>query len=114
MSRPPRSRADRADQASGSSAPSDTTGPRGPPARLQEPAHRTDRRGDRDRRVRAVLGRGPRLLMADDERIHTGGPEAPPAGEAIHLPGPTYLPIITAVGITIAVVGVVQSWVIVG
>ena len=52
--------------------------------------------------------------MADDERIHTGGPEAPPAGEAIHLPGPTYLPIITAVGVMIAVVGVVQSWVIVG
>jgi hypothetical protein len=51
--------------------------------------------------------------MAEDERIHTGGPEAPPAGEAIHLPGPTYLPIITAVGITIAVVGVVQSWFIV-
>jgi type IV secretory pathway TrbD component len=52
--------------------------------------------------------------MAEDERIHTGGPEAPPAGETIHLPGPTYLPIVTAVGITIAVVGVVQSWIIVG
>jgi type IV secretory pathway TrbD component len=52
--------------------------------------------------------------MAENERIHTGGPEAPPPGEAIHLPGPTYLPIITAVGITIAVVGVVQSWFIVG
>ena len=51
--------------------------------------------------------------MADDERIHTGGPEAPPAGEAIHLPGPTYLPIVTAVGLAIVVVGVVQSWVIV-
>ena len=51
--------------------------------------------------------------MADDERIHTGGPEAPPAGETIHLPGPTYLPIITAAGIAIAVVGVVQSWIIV-
>jgi type IV secretory pathway TrbD component len=51
--------------------------------------------------------------MADDERIHTGGPEAPPAGEAIHLPGPSYLPIATAVGLTIVVVGVVQSWVIV-
>ena len=51
--------------------------------------------------------------MAEDERIHTGGPEAPPAGETIHLPGPTYLPIITATGITIAVVGVVQSWFIV-
>jgi type IV secretory pathway TrbD component len=52
--------------------------------------------------------------MADDERIHTGGPEAPPAGETIHLPGPTYLPIVTAVGVTIAIVGVVQSWIIVG
>jgi type IV secretory pathway TrbD component len=52
--------------------------------------------------------------MADDERIHTGGPEAPPAGESIHLPGPTYMPIVTAVGITIAVIGVVQSWIIVG
>jgi type IV secretory pathway TrbD component len=51
--------------------------------------------------------------MADDERIHTGGPEAPPAGESIHLPGPSYLPIVTAVGIAIAVVGVVQSWIIV-
>jgi type IV secretory pathway TrbD component len=48
-----------------------------------------------------------------DERIHTGGPEAPPAGEAVHLPGPSYLPVIVAVGIAIAVVGVVQSWVIV-
>jgi type IV secretory pathway TrbD component len=51
--------------------------------------------------------------MADDERIHTAGPEAPPAGEAIHLPGPSYLPIVTAVGLTIVVVGVVQSWIIV-
>jgi type IV secretory pathway TrbD component len=51
--------------------------------------------------------------MADDERIHTGGPAAPPAGEAIHLPGPSYLPIVVAVGATIAVVGVVQSWIIV-
>jgi hypothetical protein len=49
-----------------------------------------------------------------DERIHTGGPEAPPAGEAIHLPGPTYLPVIVAAGITIVVVGVVQSWILVG
>ena len=48
-----------------------------------------------------------------DERIHTGGPEAPPAGEAVHLPGPTYLPVITAAGVTIAVVGVVIWWVLV-
>jgi hypothetical protein len=48
-----------------------------------------------------------------DERIHTGGPEAPPAGEAIHLPGPSYLPVVTAAGVTLAVVGVVLSWVLV-
>jgi hypothetical protein len=45
-----------------------------------------------------------------DERIHTGGPEAPPAGEAIHLPGPTYLPVLTAAGVSIAVVGIVIWW----
>jgi hypothetical protein len=47
-----------------------------------------------------------------DERIQTGGPEAPPAGEAIHLPGPTYLPVVTAAGVTLAVVGVVLSWIL--
>jgi hypothetical protein len=48
-----------------------------------------------------------------DERIETGGPEAPPAGEAVHLPGPTYLPVITAAGVAMAVVGVVVWWVLV-
>jgi hypothetical protein len=33
-------------------------------------------------------------------------PEIPPAGEEIHLPGPSNLPILTAVGITLALVGV--------
>jgi hypothetical protein len=33
-------------------------------------------------------------------------PEIPPAGEEIHLPGPSLLPILTAVGITLALVGV--------
>jgi type IV secretory pathway TrbD component len=49
-----------------------------------------------------------------DEHIRTGGPEAPPPGETIHLPGPTYLPVIVAAGTAILVVGVVQSWVISG
>ena len=48
-----------------------------------------------------------------EEHVHTGGPEAPPAGEAVHLPGPTYLPVVTALGLTIAVVGVVLSWILV-
>jgi len=33
-------------------------------------------------------------------------PEVPPAGEEIHLPGPSILPLLTAVGITLALVGV--------
>ena len=39
---------------------------------------------------------------------------APPPGEAIHLPGPSYLPVLTAFGISLALVGVVISWVITG
>jgi hypothetical protein len=33
-------------------------------------------------------------------------PDVPPAGEEIHLPGPTVLPALTALGITLALVGV--------
>jgi hypothetical protein len=33
-------------------------------------------------------------------------PEVPPIGEEIHLPGPSILPMLTAVGITLALVGV--------
>ena len=36
-----------------------------------------------------------------------------PPGEAVHLPGPSYLPVIVAAGITIGVVGVVLSWILV-
>jgi hypothetical protein len=32
--------------------------------------------------------------------------EAPPVGEEIHLPGPSVLPVLTAVGITLALIGV--------
>lgn len=39
-----------------------------------------------------------------------GGRDAPPpAGESIHLPGSTYIPVIVAAGITLVVVGVVVS-----
>jgi hypothetical protein len=37
---------------------------------------------------------------------------APPPGEPVHLPGPSYLPVLTAVGITLAIVGVVISWLV--
>lgn len=36
-------------------------------------------------------------------------PEIPPAGEEVHLPGPSILPLLTAAGITLAVVGITVS-----
>lgn len=33
-------------------------------------------------------------------------PEPPPVGEEIHLPGPSILPLLTAVGITLALIGI--------
>ncbi len=33
-------------------------------------------------------------------------PETPPVGEEVHLPGPSLLPLLTAVGITLALVGI--------
>jgi Flp pilus assembly protein TadB len=35
----------------------------------------------------------------------------PPPTEEIHLPEPSYLPVVVAFGVTIAVVGVVLTWV---
>ena len=32
-------------------------------------------------------------------------PQIPPAGEEIHLPGPSILPILTALGVTLVVIG---------
>jgi hypothetical protein len=33
-------------------------------------------------------------------------PEVPPVGEEVHLPGPSILPLLTAVGVTLALVGI--------
>jgi hypothetical protein len=33
-------------------------------------------------------------------------PDVPPAGEEIHLPGPSILPVLTAFGITLTLVGI--------
>jgi hypothetical protein len=38
--------------------------------------------------------------------------EAPPAGEEIHLPGPTFLPVIMAAGITLGVIGITINFII--
>jgi hypothetical protein len=48
------------------------------------------------------------------EEVRVSDPQAEEPGELIHLPGPSYLPVATAFGLTIAVVGVVLSWIIVG
>jgi hypothetical protein len=33
-------------------------------------------------------------------------PEVPPTGEEVHLPGPSLLPLLTAVGITLTLIGI--------
>ncbi|HEX2070092.1 MAG TPA: hypothetical protein VHF90_00405 [Thermoleophilaceae bacterium] len=47
-----------------------------------------------------------------DQIGHSG--EVPPPGEAIHLPGPSYIPVVVALGTTIAIVGVVLNWFVFG
>jgi hypothetical protein len=37
---------------------------------------------------------------------------APPAGEEIHLPGPSILPFVTAIAITLIVIGTTITWII--
>lgn len=36
--------------------------------------------------------------------------EAPPAGEEIHIPGPSLIPFIMAIGITLTVIGTTINW----
>jgi hypothetical protein len=40
-------------------------------------------------------------------------PQVPPTGEEIHLPGPSILPLLMTVGITLAVIGITLSLVFV-
>jgi hypothetical protein len=40
--------------------------------------------------------------------------EAPPVGEEVHIPGPTVLPFVTAIGITLMVVGTTINWIFSG
>ncbi len=39
-------------------------------------------------------------------------PQAPPAGEEIHIPGSSIQPLLLAIGLTLALVGVTISWVL--
>jgi hypothetical protein len=47
------------------------------------------------------------------EQIQETG-KVPSPGEAIHLPGPSYLPAIVALGLTLAITGVVINWFVCG
>jgi hypothetical protein len=38
--------------------------------------------------------------------------QAPPPGEEIHLPGPTIIPFVTAIGITLVVIGTTITWIL--
>jgi hypothetical protein len=40
--------------------------------------------------------------------------DVPPPGEAIHLPSPSYLPVIVAAGVTLVLVGIVIGWIVLG
>ena len=46
-----------------------------------------------------------RVNLQEGTAIH----DAPPVGEEIHMPDPTLIPIINAVGVTVALVGVTSS-----
>lgn len=50
--------------------------------------------------------------MPDETQLPDDG--VPEAGEAVHLPGPSYLPAVTALGITLVLTGVVVTWVLTG
>jgi hypothetical protein len=38
--------------------------------------------------------------------------DVPPKGEEIHLPGPTILPLVAAIAITMIVIGTTLSWIV--
>ena len=48
------------------------------------------------------------------EREQMRGEVIPAATEKVHLPGPTYLPVVMAFGLALAISGVVLSWILVG
>jgi hypothetical protein len=48
-----------------------------------------------------------------DEQDAADQHNPPPASEHVHLPEPSYLPALVAAGITIALVGIVLTWVVV-
>jgi hypothetical protein len=49
-----------------------------------------------------------------EESVDSPREDVPPPGEAVHLPGPSYLPVVVAAGTTVLLVGVVFNWVVFG
>ncbi|MGH2850318.1 MAG: hypothetical protein ACRDLP_06845 [Solirubrobacteraceae bacterium] len=41
-------------------------------------------------------------------------PDVPPAGEQIHVPGPSLMPLLLAVGLTLALVGITTTLILTG
>src|SRR5207244_3615655 len=80
----------------------------GPPSRAKEHHARLDRRRRRRGHLRAHLPR--RVGVPQLVTYH----ESDRRREEIHLPGPSLLPLATAVGIAIAIVGLIYSWWFVG
>jgi hypothetical protein len=52
--------------------------------------------------------------VAEVEHVERPRDPVPEPSEAVHLPGPSYLPVLTALALTIALTGIVISWVLVG
>jgi hypothetical protein len=50
------------------------------------------------------------MSISPNPAEHPGS--APPTGEEVHLPGPTILPLVTAIGITFMVIGTTLTWII--
>jgi Flp pilus assembly protein TadB len=58
--------------------------------------------------TRAPQGREP---VAAREGARTGDLAAPPPpGEEIHIPGPSLIPVVCAIGITVVVIGTTINW----
>jgi hypothetical protein len=49
-------------------------------------------------------------MSPPSEQGGSPSPGVPPVGEEIHLPEPSLVPVLSALGITLAVVGLVLSW----
>jgi hypothetical protein len=43
--------------------------------------------------------------------VSDSGSDTPPVGEEIHLPGPTALPLLSAISITLIVIGTTITWI---